>query len=67
MLYNSTMTWRFNRLPATRTGESPLLVLRFSPKYHRMLKRAAKARKIRPSVLAREILEKALDAWEGRR
>ena len=56
------------RLEGTKPGTtSPLLVLRFPAKFQRMLKRAAKARKIRPSALAREILEKALEAEEKRR
>jgi|GEM_PF-6653941 len=56
------------RLKGTRAGsESPLLVLRFPERFHRMLKRAAKARKLKPSALAREMLEKALEAEEKRR
>lgn len=68
MMYNITsMVWRFNRLEETKEGKSPLLVLRFPPKYHRLLKRAAKAKNQKPSALAREILETALDAEEKRR
>lgn len=56
------------RLKGTRAGSvSPLLVLRFPEKFHRMLKRMAKERKIKPSALARKILEKALEAVERRR
>ena len=56
------------RLKGTKPGTtSPLLVLRFPAKFHRMLKRAAKVRKMKPSALAREILEKALEAEEKRR
>jgi len=54
-----------NRLEGSR-AESPLLVMRIPEKFRRLLKRAAKARGITPSALAREILEKALER-EGRR
>lgn len=54
-----------NRLVGSR-AESPLLVLRVPESFLRLLKDAAKARKVTLSALAREILEKALEN-EGRR
>jgi len=53
-----------NRLEGAR-GESPLLVLRIPKKLLRLLHRAAQERHLNRSVLAREILEKALGP-EGR-
>ena len=68
-MYNSAHMARGgqNRLDGTKEGISPLLVLRFPMKFHRMLQRVAKARGVKPSALAREILEKALVAEERRR
>lgn len=68
MLYNNIrMRGGHNRLEGTKKGISPLLVLRFPVRFHKMLARAAKARKMKPSSLARELLERALEAEEGRR
>ena len=69
MLYNiMQMAGGQNRLVGTKKGtNSPLLVLRFSPRYSALLKRVAKARKAKPSTLARDLLEKALEREERRR
>jgi hypothetical protein len=49
-----------NRLEGSR-AESPLLVLRIPEKLLGELKRQAKARGIKPSALAREMIERALE------
>lgn len=49
----------WNRLKGSR-GESPVLLLRVPPGLLAALKREARARGLKPSALAREILERAL-------